>query len=253
MKSRVSLAILAIALVSVGCKGGAGSGAIAAGTPVELKLSAAKGDKYTADMTLTMTLSVPKDSKMPADQAKLLAGEQSLTLNATTTSELTDVSDGKYTWVDTITDVKADGKGMMTMMAGMLSQMKGMKTTIVMDSRGKIISQKTEGGPAGASTNSTGQIEGFGFPDKAVKVGDSWDSKVNTGGQDVTMKCTVTEITESSVMIDATMTGVEGLKMNGPMKVVLDRANGRPISTVGEMEVNQGGAIAKMKLDMKRK
>lgn len=240
----------AAALALGACGAGGGTAAGRSGEPVTLKVTAQKGAKYDSALSMEMKFDLPAGTTKGADgKPSTSPSQDTLTMEATMSSELTEVADGKYTWVDTVTDVSANGTGQMSMLAQLMKAIKGVKTTIVMDEHGKILSQKTEGGTSGAS----GQIEGFGFPDKAVKVGDSWESKVNNNGQEVTMKSTVTEITNDVVKIDATMSGVEGLKLSSPLKVELDRTTGRPIKTDGTMEVTQGGAHILMKISMHKK
>lgn len=259
MKIRSALLAL-LATVALGCAkpgtGTATSDASGSGaSPVELKVTAEKGEKYTSTAVMDVKMTLPKpesDANLPADQKKMMEGDQTMKVTFTTDSELIEVKDGKYTWVDTITDVKAEATGVMAMATSLAEGLKGMKTTTIMDSRGKILDQKVEGGPTGAS-GETGAVEGFGFPEKPVKVGDSWESKSKTQGQEVTLKNTLTAMDDATVTLDTEMSGVQGLKPGKHMKVVLDRKSARPISVDANMEMDQQGAEVLMKITVKRK
>ncbi len=260
MKLKFLGAGLVLAIVLVGCGPKAEDGvtsssstpAKSAMTEATLRIKANKGDKFalaasmnmSADMSGVQVPPGPEGEKMKAQ----FAGEQSMNASATTNIEVLDVKDGKFTLKSTTTDVKTEAKGVFLMQQKTIEEdMKKEKTRTVND----------RGIPDGAGDKqSEGMIE---FPEKAVKVGDTWegDSSLGMGGESkATFKLEAFETMGGKDVARISMTLPKDAKatVTKPFMFWIEVATGFPLKTEGAMTMEQGpGMKMTMEMNLNRK
>src|SRR5581483_5310314 len=186
----------------------------------ELKATAQKGDAYDSEMQMQMTVkTTDKNAKTQQD---------TLLMKVETHSELISVEGGKFSWADTITDVQASGTGALQKAALVNQTLKGMRSIVTMDEHGKILDTKVENAPRG-SVGNLSALQGFDFPEKPIKVGDSWESSQRYAGADIKMKHTVVEITDSVIKLDSALLNSSIATPSGAMHVEIDRKTLRPM------------------------
>lgn len=207
MQKLIPVALLAILLV--GCKGGdstAAGGTTTGGSTSSgdktytLKLNPKEGDKF--DYTMNMDAAGQKmemEMSMVCDKAEA----------------------DKYTLTMSVGNVKMNGA---EAPAAVAEAMKKAKTTMVMDSTGKTLEVKSEGGAQG------GSFSGASLPTKPVKVGDEWEATSNVGGKDMTAKYKFARVENEGgkeiAVFEVTTTGMEGATLEGPITYKVDTSNG---------------------------
>lgn len=242
-----NIALAGVLFGLAGCNGAGGTGAAGGSIPsdgVQIRMGGTKGEKYSTTSTIKMELDTSGST-----QPGLPKGPQSMNMEMQVKSELVDVKDGKYSWKDTFSDVKVTGEGMMATGAKAAeNQLKGKSYTTVYDQRGKVISTD-----AGAS-NPMGMAGGdMNYPDKKLKVGDTWEASTTTNGQTAKVQYKVIGADKvgsvDALVVELKFLEPEMLKKSGPLKIWIDRNNGRTIKMDGVLDIDQGGV--KMKMTMK--
>ncbi len=249
MKTKLFIAFLSVALVATSCgnkKGGTdGSGTT---DEIELKLNLTKGKKY--DMKMNMETNVEMNMMGQAVNSVT-------SMNMAMDYEVKDVlPSGNFLVRSTYKTIKMSGETMGMkyefdsetgtatgmqgeQMAAGMKKMIGEYSEMEMDKAGKVI--KTFNSP-GLTTEGGKQRNGFEsmnysiFPDKKIKVGDTWDSNIeqDMNGTIMIIKTTYKLVAVKDGMADITMDGTIELKPGSNGKV-----NGTQKGT-GKIEIATG-------------
>ena len=237
----------ALVLILAGCNSGTSTGDSAvADKPavpaegVDFKLVAAKGDVQNYKVTMTM------DGKGPTQPG--VPGEFKVTADMKQTMKVTGVKDGNMDFETSFTDVKATGTAPFA--DAIASSLKSTVTKMTVDSKGRVVKEE---GAGDANSMSSGMIY---FPDKKVKVGDTWERSTPTGnGQNVTAKYKF-EGTEKVDGIETAMISVTpvtpGAEASGKFTYWIDMSNGMAVKGNGEIKSTAGGGSMTMGFDMTR-
>lgn len=190
-----------LAILIVGCKGGDTTAATTGGSGAStdkaytLKISPKQGEKFNYDVKVT--------------------GPQTMEMGML--MDVTKVEGDKTTLVMSIESAKMDGKPVPQAVA---DAMKNQKTTIVMDSTGKVVS-------------TTGQDQGFSaatFPTKPVKVGDEWEASSGAAGKELKAKYKFVRVEnvggKDIAVFEVTPEATPDLTLDGPMTLKVDTTNG---------------------------
>lgn len=246
----LGIAIAAFALGVMGCGKPVEGGTSASGgkeadgsaslpTEVTLRLKGSVGDKYT--MVTTMETS----ADVPGPEGKPISG--SMTMTSTEENTCTKVEGNKMTWESKNVDVQASGTGPFAQQAEMMkSQEKGKTTSKVRDERNQVIEAK---GP---------EQMALVFPEKAVKVGDTWTGESDMMGQKVKIDFKLDRFEslggKTVAVLVATITGSDTLKMSEPLTIHVDTEKGWPVKGAASFEMTpQPGVTAKIKVKMEAK
>ena len=190
-----------------------------------LKVNLNKGDKFAFDVNMQMTADVSGVTD-PATKKQLEAmgaSDSKLNASATENSEVTEVKDGKFTISNTYADPKVEATGLFKGFPGMTPD------TMTIDEHG--VTSKESGG------NDMSAV----LPEKAVKVGDTWDSEVN--GKKVTGKLVGVEQVngKDALKVEYTGMGSEDMAFDGPVLVWLDPEKGIPVKMEGKVNMDKQG------------
>lgn len=139
-----------------------------------------------------------------------------MSLTSTSTMKVVEKKPDGYAVVEvSVDDVKAQSANAMvsSMVQGALGGMKGSKTTMEIGPTGTIR------GATGQAGNLTG-LTGMGFPDRPIKVGDTWTTEIDlgktmpqtpgapqVGGKPLKVTYKLTSLTPSTAQISLSMTG----------------------------------------------
>jgi hypothetical protein len=157
------------------------------------------------------------------------------------------VEGDKTTFRTKITNVRQDGKPVPQAMA-MLGKMSIIQ---VRNKRGETISSAVEGSPMGNQpVNETNSVYTASLPEKAVNVGDTWAGKDPTGAP-ATYKFVSVENRggKEAAVLELTGAGNDRMKIEGPMKMVVDLTTGMTIEAT--MTATPAGQ-SKMKVALKQ-
>jgi hypothetical protein len=154
--------------------------------------------------------------------------------------KLTDAKDGKYKMELKATDVKATGTDPIAQMMG--EQMKKMVAKMTVDEKGRVVEQE---GSVDSTMGSGGTIF---FPDKKVKVGDTWERSTPVQGQSMLAKYKFegTENVGGKTLAKISMVpSTEGVEMKGKIDYLVDMDNGMIVKCNGKMTTSsaQGGSM----------
>lgn len=207
--------IIFAAVIAVGCqssdstvtdKGASTTGGGAAPASYTFKLAPKAGEKFVYDMSVD---GGPAQGKM----------EMSMTMACEK------VEGDNITMTMGLDSMKMGGK---EAPADVLEMMKKSKTTMVMDSTGKTISSKTEGG-SGASSD----FAGAQFPTKALKIGDTWEAESGAGSNKTKATYKLVSVNKEGgkdiATLEVTPETVPNGRLDGPMIVKVDVANGMTV------------------------
>jgi len=242
MQKFIPLAL--VALLAIGCKGGDGgstavdspgtaaatTGSTAApstGGEYTLKFAPKQGDKVSYEMVIDA-------SGMKMGMGMTMACEK--------------VEGEKYTVVSTFDSMTMNGKE-----APGGDAMKKMKVTAVMDSHGKTLSSTVEGGAPGAQAP---EVSGTAFPEKPVKVGDTWDGTTKMSGIEVKAHYKLAKVDGNTATLETTMEGLpNGMTTDGPSITEIDMTTGFPTSVTSKFKMKNpaDGKEMTMSMEMKRK
>jgi len=220
---------------SAGSTGGSAS-STALPSEATLRLKAKLGDKYT------MVTTVETSADIPTPDGKSQSG--SMTLTATEDHSCTKVEGTNMTWESKNIDVQATGTGPFAAQAETAkSQQKGKSETKIRDERNGVVGDKGEESLA------------LVYPEKAVKIGDTWTGQTNLMGANVQIEFKLEKFEvvngKTCAVIAATITGGDKLKSDGPLTLIVDTANGWPVKGTGAFTMlPQPGITAKMKVQM---
>jgi len=176
---------------STGTTGGTTAGGTTGGStgstaqnegPVTLRLAMNKGDKYEVAMEMDSQVDMSAMTPPPGADAKTLEMIKqggSMKMSTTEEREVVDVQPGKITVKGTTTTATGDGTGIFQEQAkAMAADEKGKEKVTVNDERNRRVDD-----PAAKGDDSLT----FEFPEKEIKVGDTWTGKTKFQDKDVEM------------------------------------------------------------------
>lgn len=161
-------------------------------------------------------------------------GNKPMRMNIPTTMRVVSVKNGIAT-IETTTD-----------MSGMSKDAPPQKTTMKMDSRGNVV----------GGTNS-GQLTPAGYPQNAVRVGQTWKQAFNTGGMKLDATYTFRGIRNAGNRRVADLAismkgGQAQQQMSGTGSMQINMADGMLIQTNMNMKIGTGAQAGNMTMTMKR-
>ncbi len=238
MKKILAFALVAFTTISV------------AQESVKLRLNYKKGDKYVMKMTMNQTMPVMSmNMKMDAD------------IEVTDIKEDNYISEMKFTKIDmgmlqggmemsaSTEDKEEDLDAMSKQMKAQLDPMLSVIITSVTDNLGKVIEIKAEPNLPGMEqmTNQTGNVT---YPEKALRVGDSWTDERTAQGMVTKSTYKVKSISKDIVALDITgeVSGIGTGKLSGDMDI--DRETGVPKKSNLKMEMKIQGQDMKINTNM---
>jgi hypothetical protein len=231
--SAMSLVVLGLALIGCGSKESA---------TYTLRIHAAKGDKYAFRVTTTM-----KGLDTGA------SGPQELQLAMTVSEELLDVKDGKLTWKQSLGDIAASGKGELVVAGELIKSSQGTVFEMIYTDRGNFVSGKMNGQPVLSEPGGTSNVT---FPEKPVKIGDSWTAEQTVSGQKVTMRHTLGAVEqvdgrEAYVITSQFQPGSPAVSIR-PAKTYIESRTGKPLRGDGAFSFTQGAAKLQAEYTLQR-
>lgn len=191
MKTKLFITFLSVALVATSCGKKTGGTNPGSSDEIELKLNLTKGKVYDMQMVMTnqiemnmmgQTINSTTNMEMGMDYEvkDILPSGNFLVRNTYKTIKMSGEAMGMKYEFDSKTD-KATGVQGEQMAAGM-KKMIGGYTEMEMDKTGKIIKSTMSEGLNKSSDGKGNGMSNFNysvFPDKKVKVGDTWESDIN--------------------------------------------------------------------------
>ena len=238
MKKILAFALIAFTTISV------------AQESVKLRLNYKKGDKYVMKMTMNQTMPVMSmNMKMDAD------------IEVTDIKEDTYISEMKFTKIDmgmlqggmemsaSTEDKEEDLDAMSKQMKAQLDAMLSVIITSVTNNLGKVIGIKAEPNLPGMEqmTNQTGNVT---YPEKALRVGDSWTDERTEQGMVTKSTYKVKSISKDIVALDVAgeISGIGEGKLSGDMDI--ERETGVPKNSNLKMEMKIQGQDMKTNMNM---
>lgn len=223
-------------MLVAGCNKPADGGSTASGSgpaaPAEatLRLKANKGDKFTMVMGMDTQIEMPNPAGGTPET-------HSMKMSVTKEHTCIDVTDGKMKWEEKTIDSSGTGTGPFEAQVKQMveAEKKKAPTVEVLDERNKVV-ESTENDPFSLV-----------YPEKPVKVGDTWEADSKMFDQDVKVTFKLDRFEKfdgkDAAVISATFTGNEKLKVVRPLVVFVDTANGWPIKGDGEFEMEAAPGI----------
>lgn len=207
---------------------------------VELKMVASEGDTTQYQSSMSMEGKGPAQGGAPS--------EFNVQADMKQTVKVTKVEGDKITSETSFSDVKVTGTEMFVNL--LKSSFENAKSTVTMDTKGRVIEQEGQ-----VDSNAMGGGTMF-FPDKKVKVGDTWERTTpipNGGNVKALYKFEGTEKVDG---VDAAKISVtpstEENTSTGSFVYWIDMATGMAIKANGEIITEADGGRMVMKMDMKR-
>lgn len=276
MKTKLFIAFLSIGLITTSC-GSKKTGTDGSGSSdeIELKLNLTKGKKY--DMKMVMNSNAEMN----------MMGQAVNTVNNIEMGmdyEVMDVlANGNFLVRTTYKKTKMDGEtmgmkyeydsetGKVSGMQGeqmskSMKKMIGQYTELEMDKFGKVI--KTTNSDTTGKRKNRGGIENFSFavfPDKKIKVGDTWESNIeqNMEGTMMVIKSTYKLISVKDGIAEVSIDGVVEIKpgsegkvsgtQKGTAKIEVATGLGKEVVIDQDMEMEMDDMGMKMPVKMKNK
>ncbi len=216
MQKFIPLAL--VALLAIGCKGGEEGGTTAAGTTGSTTGTTVAP---SADGTYTFKFA-PKEGEKTSYVMTMDAGaSMNMSMGMTMACEKAEAD--KFTMVSTFDDIKMSIGGKEAPAAA-TDMMKKMKVTSVMDGHGKAISTSVEGAPAGTRAP---EVSGTVFPDKPVKIGDTWEGTTKMSGAEVKATYKLAKVDGNIATLEVTMGALPGgMTTDGPATTEIDMSTG---------------------------
>lgn len=235
------------ALLLQGCASGenaTAAGDAKAGETFTLRHKVNVGDEFRQDISISFAADL---SAMPADQKQAmgaaLEGEQGGTLTGTNLRKVTKVEGGNITIETSVSEPKFEGKGIFAMAEAQMKDSLARTQTITFSELGLPVGD--------ANTNLPGPM----FPEKAVKVGDTWEVELkgSEGAEPIKVTGKLVGVEEvagkKAVRIEYTGYTAQGATSDGPIVMLVDPTNGQPLSLTAKMNADMGGM--KMTMDIK--
>ena len=238
MKKILAVALIAFTTISV------------AQESVKLRLNYKKGDVYVIKMNMNQNMSVMSmNMKMDAK------------MEVTEIKDDTYISEMQFTKIDmgmlqggmqmaaSTDDKEEDLDAMGKQLKGQLDQMLTVTITSVTDELGKVIGTKAEPNLPGMEqmTNQTGSVN---YPEKALRVGDSWTEEKTEQGVISEISYTIKSISKDVVEVDlkGDVSGVGTGDIAGNLKI--DPNSGVPTSSTMETNMTVQGQDMKVKVSV---
>jgi len=131
---------------------------------------------------------------------------------------------------------------------------KNMVMTVTFDRAGHAVQTEVTGVPPtlAEQMKKQGANNSVSYPDKPVKVGDTWSGETDMQGKKVKMTYKLARVEtvsgKEAAILEASPEG-STLKLNGPMSISVELATGLPITTKFEVEVNGQKSSVEMTRD----
>ncbi|HRI44414.1 MAG TPA: DUF6263 family protein [Fimbriimonadaceae bacterium] len=226
-----------------------GSSTPAPAEEITLRFKGEAGDKFK--MTVSMEAdadfsALASDPNVPAEQKKMIEGPQTMKVEAVNEQEITEVKDGKFTVKDTNLEFNASGTGVLSQQADQMAKTeKGKTETKVYDE----LHKSTHADADKPESNPMSVV----FPEKAIKVGDTWTSETEFTGEKVTAHYTFEKMEnvngKDCVVLLLDFKDNPNVTNTQPMRLWFDKTNGWPVK--GEAEVQMQQPEQKIKMTMK--
>jgi hypothetical protein len=240
------LPVTALALILAGCNAGtSSSGAVAdkATIPadgVDFRIKANKGDVANFQISMKM------DGKGPAEGGA--PSEIKVDIGMKQTVKVTDVKDGNYSVEVKSSDVKATGTAPVAEMFA--QQFKNSVGKLTIDSKGRVVNQE---GSVDSAMGSGGTLY---FPDKKVKVGDTWERAMPTAGggtANVKYRFEGAEAVGGKTYAKISIKPVsQGVETTGQFDFLVDMDNGMIFNGDGSITSKVGGGSMVVTMKMER-
>lgn len=226
------LAALLLAGCSKPADGGSTASASSAPPPTEttLRLKANKGDKFVMVMEMDTQIQMPNPAGGNPDT-------HSMKMAVTKEHTCIDVTDGKMKWEEKTIDSSGTGTGPFEAQVKQMVEAEKKKppTTEVLDERNRVV-ESTENDPFSLV-----------YPEKPVKVGDTWEADSKMFDQDVKITFKLDRFEKfngkDAAVISASFAGNEKLKVVKPLVIFVDTSNGWPIKGDGEFEMEAAPGV----------
>jgi hypothetical protein len=208
---------------------------------IELSLVANEGDTITYQAKMSMEGKGPAQPPMPA--------EYNVNADMKQTVKVTKVADGNITTETSFSDVKVTGTEMLVNF--MKGSFENTKTTVTMDSKGRVVEQE---GQMDANAMGGGSMY---FPDKKVKVGDTWERSTPMPGGTGSMKAVYKfEGTEKVDGVDTAKISITPStpqnNSKGSFTYWVDIKTGMAVKASGEIVTEEGENRMVMKMEMNK-
>ena len=208
---------------------------------IEFNIVAKEGDTMTYHAKMSMQGKGPAQGGMPS--------EFNVDADMKQTVTVTKVEDGNITTETSFSDVKVTGTEMLVNL--MKGSFENQKSKVTMDSKGRIVEQE-----GAIDSNAMGGGTMY-FPDKKVKVGDTWERNTPIPGGSGNIKAVYKfEATEKVDGVDAAKISITPSTPDdtstGSFTYWVDIKTGMAIKATGEMVSEQGEGKMTMKMEMNR-
>lgn len=206
---------------------------------IDFNIVAKEGDAQTYQAMMSMEGKGPAQAGMP--------GEFNVKADMKQTVKVTKVEDDKITMETSFSDVKVTGTEMFVNL--LKGSFENAKSNVTIDKKGRVIEQS---GQMDANSMAGGTLY---FPDKKVKVGDTWDRSAPMAGGAPVKAVYKFEGAEKLDGMDVARISVtpEGDKTSkGSFTYWIDIATGMAVKANGEITSEADGGKMVMKMDIKK-
>lgn len=180
------------------------------------------------------------------------SGAQGMNMGMQLSMKVSAVKNKQYTMNTTMGSITMNNQ---PLPAQASEQIKKMLIVTVLDERGRVLKTETKGVP-GAPAGGGPEGSSVPFPEKAIKVGQTWTGEATLQGQKVqtTYKLIALKTVSGkpAAVIHATPKNMPQMKLDGPIVFSVELATGFPISMSMSGTVSQGAQGQKMKMTMSR-
>lgn len=215
---------------------------------VLLRLKYKKGDVYSLKMKQSMNSPAMMMGNNVDMEMSILGKEGGVYTSEMKISKMTmDMMQGgmQMSYDSTKKDDELDEMG--KMMKAQISPMLQMVITTKMNNLGKILETKVVPNMPNAEQFSSQSVS---YPEKAVKVGDTWNDEKDAQGMKTAVEYKVTKITKDIVVLSTTgkVSGAGTGTVNGTLEI--DRKSGMPLKSLVKSTINAGGQEMKVDIEM---
>lgn len=165
--------------------------------------------------------------------------------------KLTQKKADELTWDQTFKVEKAEGSGVMKDFPAALKEMDGLKMQSIGPSTGDVTKIRA-GGMEIASKGTSNVV----FSPKPVRLGDTWPAKIESNGQLYEIRYELVGLRKEKDKDIAEIRGKfadgQAIKTLQPMKVLIDRSDGKLIVATSEFEVAMGSIRMKASYSVTR-
>lgn len=277
MKTKLIIAFLSVGLVLTSCGKKGGTNGPNSSGEIELKLNLKKGSLYDMKMVLnsqtemnmmgqTVNSNTVMEMGMDYEVKDVLANGNYVVRTTYKTIKMSGDAMGMKYEYDSQTD-KATGMQAEQMAAGM-KKMLGEYAEMEMDKLGKVVKSTMSPGLSGPDGKGKGGMENMSysvFPDKKIKVGDTWESDIDQkmGNSEVIVKTKFKLVSVSNGIAEISMDGTLELKpgtegkitgtQKGTSKVELATGMNQEVVIDQDIDMEMNDMGMKMPMKMKNK